>query len=170
MEKEHKKIINLDSFKVLGITIETTPKNGQDMKDIGSLWEKFNKQNLIDKIPNKENKEILAIYHNYKSDHLEPYSYTIGAKVSLVNEVPKGMELINIPPLQYTEYTAEGEFPNCLIETWKKIWNDNILRAFSYDFEVYDEKFMNTNSKHKKLNIFISSHTKESFEEFHSYN
>ncbi len=170
MKKLPHKRINLDTFKVIGFSIRTTPKDGQDIKDIGNLWEKFLKENLLDKIPNKENNEILAIYHNYQSDHLEPYSYTIGAKVSIVNEVPKDMELLNIPPSQYTVFTAEGVFPKCLIETWKEIWTQNTNRAFSYDFEVYDEDFFKTNSKEKKVNIFISTHSIESFEEFHSYN
>ncbi len=78
------------------------------------------------------------------------------------------MELLNIPPSQYTIFTAEGEFPKCLIETWKEIWKQNSIRSFSYDFEVYNEDFSNSNEKN--LNIFISTHSIDSFEEFHSYN
>lgn len=159
MKKLPHKIITLEGFKVIGISKKINPKDGNDMKDIGALWEKFYKENIIEKIPNKENKEILGIYYDYEGNHLDPYTFMIGAKVSLLDKIPKGMELINIPPLNYIIFTAEGEFPKCLIDTWKEIWNAEISRTFSYDFEVYNEAFQLSKTKDKKLNIFISTNS-----------
>ncbi len=149
------RVIEHDEFHVVGEVIRVNPKNDQDLKEIGAFWKKFYTENLLEKIPHKTDRDIIAVYFDYESNHLEPYSLMIGAMVSDKDKVPENMEGITIPPSQYAVFTAEGKFPDSIINTWEHIWNSDIDRTFTYDFEIYDENFQKDDSK-KKVNICIS--------------
>ena len=55
-------------MKIIGIETRTTNQNGQAMKDIGGLWNRFFSENIISKIPNAVNSNVYAIYTDYESD------------------------------------------------------------------------------------------------------
>lgn len=49
----------------------------------GRHWQKFEAGKYAERIPNKINDEIFAVYHDYESDHTRPYSYFIQKKTIL---------------------------------------------------------------------------------------
>lgn len=57
---------------------------------------------------------------------------------------------------KFQKFTAKGEMPNAVMQTWKTIWEqDEVLnRAYQYDFEVYGEKSQNGNES--EVEIFVS--------------
>lgn len=61
-------IEQLENFKIIGISIETTNENGKSSEDLGKLWEQFYSENIPNLINNKEGDEIYSIYTDYKSD------------------------------------------------------------------------------------------------------
>ena len=132
----------LDEIKLIGLSLnkKTSNHNGQSGIDCGNLWQKFENENYIDKIPEKLSNEILAVYHQYEGDHTKPFSYFIGCKVPNDTEVPAGLESLTIPAETYQMIIAKGEMPYCVTNVWKEIWNSNIERSYSLDFEVYDER------------------------------
>ena len=48
----------IENFKIIGITIETSNVNGKSTDDLGILWERFYSENLLQQIPNKISNEI----------------------------------------------------------------------------------------------------------------
>lgn len=57
--------MELTDFPIIGISVRTTNENGQAIKDIGPLWERFLSENLIEKIPNKVDPTVYSVYTDY---------------------------------------------------------------------------------------------------------
>ncbi len=97
----------------------------------------FGRKKTVDKIPNKKGNEILALYTDYEGDYSQPFNYMICCEVTSIEDVPLGMVAKIIPTADYTILKAMGKFPDCLIKTWKAIWQSDLKRTYRYDFEVY---------------------------------
>jgi len=134
--------IKLEDIKLIGLALKTKTSNemGQSAIDCGNLWQEFENENYVGKIPDKLSNEILAVYHQYEGDHTRPFSYFIGCKVNANAKVPKGLDSLIIPKGSYLKISIKGKMPDCVANTWKEIWSSNIPRAYQSDFEVYDER------------------------------
>ncbi|MDQ0162821.1 GyrI-like domain-containing protein [Aeribacillus alveayuensis] len=153
-----KKIARLDPIRFIGKPVVTS--NEAEMKGEGvipSLWQSFNKHSIIEKIPNKKNPNILAIYTNYESDEAGSYTFAIGAEVTTINQVPTGMKSFFIRECPYVVFTTrKGSIPEIVVEAWQYIWewSKTNKRAFLTDFEVYDERCKNP--ENSQVDIYIS--------------
>lgn len=130
----------VDSFLIIGIQVRTTNKHGLALAEIGELWEYFMSDDIGSKIPNKICEDIYCLYTDYESDATGLYTAILGKKVSSLDEVPVGMVCITVPQQKCRVYTSKGKLSDCLKETWMQIWEEDIERAFSVDFDVYGEK------------------------------
>ncbi len=148
-------ILKKDSFKVIGIKVRTTNENGQAAKDIGELWNRFMSENVGANIPNKVNESILSIYTNYESDHTKPYDTILGCIVSSLDEIPEGMVGHEFNQSNYVPFKAQGNLSEGVVYSkWTEIWNQDLDRTYSGDFEVYGEKAQDpTNAE---VEIFIA--------------
>jgi predicted transcriptional regulator YdeE len=151
----NQKIINKESFKIIGIEIHTS--NEKTMIDIPKMWGKFVTENIKDRIPNKINNDVLAVYTNYEGNHTKPYSYILGCEVSSLDIIPEGMISKTILSAQYEIFTAKGKMPDEIIKTWQHIWNPDIenRRAYVFDFEVYGDKYGNPENSEVEIYIGI---------------
>ena len=131
--------VELDEFAVMGISIKTTNQNGQSGKDIGQLFGEFWEKGIIDKIPNKLSKDIYCVYYEYEGDFNAPYSVMLGCRVENLMNIQSGLVGLNIPRNSYLRFDSYGELPDGLIKTWSEIWNSEIDRQYSFDFDVYPE-------------------------------
>ena len=103
--------------------------------------ERFFKENILSKIPNKINGNILALYTDYEGDYTEPYSWILGCEVSSLDNVPAGLVGKVIPQSKYAVFTTQGAFPQGLIAAWQTIWNTDLPRSYTSDFEIYTADF-----------------------------
>lgn len=131
--------VELDEFAVMGISIKTTNQNGQSGKDIGQLFGEFWEKGIIDKIPNKLSKDIYCVYYEYEGDFNAPYSVMLGCRVENLMNIQSGLVGLNIPRNSYLRFDSYGKLPDSLIKTWSEIWNSEIDRRYSFDFDVYPE-------------------------------
>lgn len=144
-------------LKIIGITVRTTNKDGQSARDIGELWGQFYSQNLLETIPNKLSNDIYSIYTDYKSDFTDEYTTIIGLQVSSLDTIPSGLIGRQFPTETFEVFTAQGEMPQAIMNTWLDIWQrDNELqRKYTYDFEFYGEK--SQNGENSEVQIFIAT-------------
>lgn len=151
----NQKNVNKETFKIIGIEIHTS--NEKTMVDIPKLWEKFYTENIKDRIPNKINSDVLAVYTNYEGNHTKPYSYILGCEVNSLDAIPEGMIGKSIPSAQYEIFIAKGKMPDKIIEMWQHIWNPDIekRRAYVADFEVYGAKYGNPENSEVEIYIGI---------------
>jgi len=147
--------VTIKEFTVIGISVRTTNENGQSAKDIGELWNKFITEGILDKIPNKVDDTIYSIYTDYEKDHTKPYTTILGCKVKNTEVIPNGMITKKIENGNYTKFVSKGDLTKgAVYETWSKIWNSELDRAYSADFEVYGEKAKNPTSA--EVEIFVA--------------
>lgn len=125
----------------LFIGLELRTNNDECSKTMPLHKERFFKEDILLKIPNKINGDILALYTDYEGDYTQPYSWILGCEVSTLDEVPLGLVGKTIPASKYAVFTTEGEFPKGLVMVWKDIWQSNLPRSYTADFEVYSQDF-----------------------------
>jgi len=141
------KVIHQPAFTVVGIAARTSnAKEATADGVIGKQWERFMKEGVLAKIPNKVDSAIVAVYTDYASDKDGEYTFVLGAKVKSDHDIPDGMLARKVPAGRYAVFTSEkGPAARVVAETWKRIWSVQKStpggnRAFKADFEVYDER------------------------------
>jgi predicted transcriptional regulator YdeE len=141
------KVVEEPAFTVVGIAARTT--NAKEMSGkgvIGQQWDRFMKEGLLNKISNKVDPNILAVYTDYESDANGAYTFLIGAKVSSADVVPPGMVAKKVSAGRYAVFTSERGFVGKVVpEAWRHIWAvpksaPGGSRVYQADFEVYHQR------------------------------
>lgn len=149
------KTVELDQFQVVGISVRTTNQNEQSKSDIGNLFTMFTRLGLVDKIPNKKTSDIYCIYTDYEGDFNAPYTVILGCKVLSIDEnLANGFVGKTIPKTKYQVYKSTGKLPDCVGETWNKIWKSDIDRKYVADFDLYGAKSQDPN--HAEVDTYVS--------------
>ena len=101
----------------------------------------------FDRIPNRADSNLVAVYTDYASDQNGEYTYVLGVRVSSVDKVPDGFVAVTIPAGKYAiVQTDKGALPDVMPKVWwrihamsaKELGGD---RAFKVDYEVYPAGF-----------------------------
>jgi len=155
------KIVHQDEFSIVGIEVRTSGENeisGEGV--IGDLWQKFYQDRVADKIPNRADDNLYAIYTGYARDRMGAYTVLIGVKVKDTSPAPVGLVLKTIPAGRYAVLTSEkGPGASVIPSAWQKIWaledKDELggKRAYKTDFEVYDGH--NTDPNNQQADLYI---------------
>ncbi len=136
--------LKIESFYLIGISVKTSNENGQSAQDISQLWTRFMSEGILAQIPNKTGEEVYSIYTNYEGDHTKPYDTILGCKVSTLDEIPVGMVGQYFEGGTYQKFVAKGDLSKGIVYgTWLSIWEQNLDRVFTADFEIYGEKAQN---------------------------
>ena len=145
------KIVEQSEFSIMGIQVRTS--NAKEMTgqgDIPKQWSKFNKEGIADRIPNKVDRTIYAVYTNYASDYNGEYDFIIGMKVSSASDVPPGMVVKKIPNGRFAIITsAKGPVEQVVPQAWQRVYSLDEskqlggARTYKADFEVYDQRSQN---------------------------
>lgn len=147
--------IEKGAFKVIGIKARTTNEEGKAAAAIGALWNRFMSEGIPAKIPNRLDSSFLSIYTNYEKDHTKPYDAILGCRVSSLEDIPEGMVGQEFGLSAYTKFTAKGDLSKgAVYQSWKEIWEQNLDRTYTADFEVYGEKAQNP--ANAEVDIFIA--------------
>jgi predicted transcriptional regulator YdeE len=145
----------IQKFSVIGISVRTTNENGQAGQDIPALWNKFMTEGITEQIPNKIDNSIYCIYTEYEKDHTKPYTTILGCKVENLDTIPNGMTGKTFDKATYTKHIAKGNILEGMVfNEWTKIWNSDLDRTFTADFEVYGEKAQNPEKA--EVDIFVA--------------
>jgi len=155
------KIVEQAEFWVVGIQARTT--NAKEMSGqgvISQMWGRFFKENIPDKIPNKVDSTIYAVYSGYASDRNGEYDFMIGAKVNAVTGVPEGMVTAKVPAGRYAVVpSATGPVEQVVPAVWRQVWEMEDkhtlggVRAYQTDFEVYDQR--SQDPKNSQVDLYI---------------
>lgn len=109
--------------------------NNQNTDVILNLWEEFLRLNLKG--------DVYAVYSNYTSDFTEDYDLHIGTEENSTNE-----SNVTIPAGDYHVIEVDPTVPNAVYSAWVEIWNSDLNRAYTTDFEFY--------GKDGSIKIFLS--------------
>lgn len=149
--------VTVNQFHLVGIAIRTTNEQNKTENEIPMLWDKFFKEDISNKIPNKVCTAIYSLYTNYEGDHTMPYTTIIGCEVADLSDIPEGMIGQTFNADTYHKITVKGDLTQGLIiNKWKKIWSENWDRKYTADFEVYDEKASNPHDAEVSIYLAIN--------------
>lgn len=154
------KMVQETGFIVVGISARTSnAKESSAQGVIGRQWARFMKDSLLNKIPNKVDTNVLAVYTDYESDANGPYTYILGARVSSADHIPQGMVSRKVPSGRYAIFTSgKGPAEKVVPDTWRRIWavpksSTGGNRAYLADFELYDQRA--ADPQNSEVDIYI---------------
>ncbi len=159
-----KKIIELPSIKLMGITTRTNNKHlfesDPSTNKVAQTVQKYFHNSMPNNIPHRKKPNVTyCVYTDYESDHNGDFTYFIGEEVDSFDNLPEGFTTLTIPNQTYAKFTnSPGPMPMVCIDMWQKIWamdNKQLggTRGYKADFELYDERA--ADHQNVTLDIFI---------------
>ncbi len=147
-------IVELDEKVVEGIRIKTTNQEGKSVQDIGMTWQKLFEDGVYNRIQNKVNNKTIGLYTEYEGDYTKPYIFIAGAEVS--KEEKDNEELANkfIPKGKYAKFVIIGDVKKSVGQAWQEIWNMNLNRKYTCDFEEYQNN--SEDMQKQEIHIYIA--------------
>ena len=147
-------IVELEEKIIVGIKIKTTNKDGKAMQDIGMTWQKLFANGIYEKIPNKVNGKTIGLYTEYEGDYTKPYTFIAGAEVSKEVQIGEELESIIIPKGKYAKFIITGDVQNSVGQAWQEIWNMDLKRKYTCDFEEYQNN--SEDMQKQEIHIYIA--------------
>lgn len=142
-------IVELEEKIIEGIAIRTTNKDGKSMQDIGETWQKLFTEGIYEKIQNKVNSKTIGLYTEYEDDYTKPYTFVAGAEVS-----KKTYNYKIIEKGKYAKFVIIGDVQNAVGQAWQEIWNMNLKRKYTCDFEEYQNN--QEDMQNQEIHIYIA--------------
>lgn len=137
------RIIQKESFKVVGISLETLLKDEREQRNIPKLHQEFQKR--ITEINHRTNADHMGIFvdppnYDYRTDK---FKWIAGVEVSSFSEIPEGMESITIPANTYACTTYRGTMDQAYLTydfLYKWVEESEYELADTYGIEQYPQE------------------------------
>jgi predicted transcriptional regulator YdeE len=125
---------------------------------ISRQWQKFFREGILAKIPNKIGPNVYTLYTDYASDRNGEYSFVIGAMVKEGTAAPAGMVAKVLPGGRFAVLASDrGPLPKVVPEVWQKVWRledeKKIQRNYKADFEIYDQR--NQDPQDAQVDLYV---------------
>lgn len=147
-------IVELQEKIVAGIKIKTTNQNGKAMQDIGTTWQKLFAEGIYERLPNKVNGKTIGLYTEYEGDFTKPYAFIAGAEVSQEFVGDEKVAIKIIPNGKYAKFVIIGDVKNSVGQAWQEIWNMDLKRKYTCDFEEYQNN--SEDMQKQEIHIYIA--------------
>ena len=147
-------IVELEEKVVAGIKIKTTNKDGKAVQDIGITWQKLFADGIYEKMTNKVNSKTIGLYTEYEGDYTKPYTFIAGAEVSQELQIGEELKSIIVPKGKYAKFIITGDVQNSVGQAWQEIWNMDLKRKYTCDFEEYQNN--SEDMKNQEIHIYIA--------------
>ena len=138
-------IVELEEKVVEGIVVKTTNENGKSMQDIANMWQAFFTQGVYEKIENKVNGKTIGLYTDYEKDYTEVSKQSGNTENRVVKIIPKG---------KYAKFVIHGDIQNAVGKAWGEIWNMDLNRKYTCDFEEYQNN--SSDMQNQEIHIYIA--------------
>ncbi len=146
-------IVELEEKIVEGIAIKTTNQDGKSIQDIGKTWQELFTNGIYEKIGNKVNNKTIGLYTDYEADYTKPYIFIAGVEVSKKTDNKLITNKI-IEKGKYAKFVITGDVQNSVGQAWQEIWNMNLKRKYTCDFEEYQNN--KEDMQNQEIHIFIA--------------
>ena len=147
-------IVELEEKVVEGIVVKTTNENGKSMQDIANMWQAFFTQGVYEKIENKVNGKTIGLYTDYEKDYTKPYNFMVCTEVSKQSENAENRVVKVIPKGKYAKFVIHGDVQNAVGKAWGEIWNMDLNRKYTCDFEEYQNN--SSDMQNQEIHIYIA--------------
>ena len=99
----------------------------------------------------KVNEFAIGLYSDYTEDK-KGYCITVGNEVSNVDENNKDLDVKIIPAGKYAKFSICGNMVTAVAEAWQQIWDMDLDRSFTGDFEEYK----NSEVENAEIDIYVA--------------
>lgn len=147
-------IVELEEKVVAGIKIKTTNQNGKAMLDIGKTWQKLFTEGVYSKIQNKVNNKTIGLYTEYEGDYTKPYIFIAGSEINQKAVSHQEIAIKVIPKGKYAKFVIIGDVQNSVGQAWQEIWNMDLKRKYTCDFEEYQNN--SKDMQKQEIHIYIA--------------
>lgn len=130
-------VVNLEEKIVAGISARTSNDAPDAGMVIGSLWGRFFEEGIFFNISNKTNEKSIGLYSDYTGYKMEEYQITVGCEVNSREQEQENLTFAVIPAGKYAKFIVRGNMQKAVSEFWIKLWNMDLNRSFTGDFEEY---------------------------------
>jgi predicted transcriptional regulator YdeE len=137
---------------VVGKSIITTNENMQSAKDIGTMWQHFIYDGVFESIENQKTGKGIGLYTDYEGDATKPYRLVCCVEVTESDN--PDLETRTILSGKYAKFTVRGNMVHAVGAAWQEIWQMDLDRKFSYDFELYHNDSDDMNNQ--TIDIYIA--------------
>ena len=146
-------VVELQEKKIAGLMARTR-NDAPDMQQvIGGLWETFYGEGVYEAVPGKTDGKALGIYTGY--DASGNYDVVVGCETNSGSGVPVNVALMTIPAGKYARFIVKGNVVTDVARFWQQLWEMDLPRAFTCDFEEYQDADM----EHGEIHMYISLKT-----------
>lgn len=147
----------LSPFHLTGIQVRTSNAEGKATTDIPALWQQFFENMVMQRIHHRVDDTLYCVYTHYDGDYTQPYTAFLGCRVTQPDPLAEGLTHMLISGGLYTAQTVKGNLNEGVIfKAWQAIWQSNLKRAYTADFEVYDTRAANPEAA--EVTIYVSVH------------
>lgn len=147
-------ILELKEKIIEGVEIRTTNQKGKAMQDIAEMWQKFFGEGIYNKIENKLNNKTIGLYTDYEGDYTKPYKFVVCTEVNKESKNLENRVIKTIPKSKYARFIITGDVQKSVGEAWSEIWNMDLKRKYTCDFEEYQNNSEDMNNQ--EIHIYIA--------------
>ena len=157
------RIVDRPAFRLMGLAARTRNAAETDpaTAKIPTLWERFSFESLPGHIPYQTTPGVIyGLYCDFANGADGDYTLLVGCEVKAGATPPGTLEIRDVPAARYAVFTTpRGPLPAIVTDAWSAIWAMTPQelggeRAFSGDFEVYDERAVHP--RDAQVDIWIS--------------
>jgi AraC family transcriptional regulator len=137
------KIVEKDTFKVVGVKREFTCENGENQRVIPKMWDDVHADGTNDRLfslNNGEIKGVLGVCVDKRDKQPELMDYWIATAHD--GPTPEGLISLVIPAAKWGVFEVHGPMPDAMQKAWKQIYSEwfpssHYKPAGSPELEVY---------------------------------
>lgn len=117
------RIIDKDSYKLIGKSIRVSTKDGENFRNIPKFWKEFDRKGLCNKlIELSDKKDMLGICMDY-SKELEEMTYVIAVEKTKDIDIGE-FEEFEVPASTWAVFQSIGSVPDAIQKVWKRIYSE----------------------------------------------
>ncbi|WP_144554423.1 GyrI-like domain-containing protein [Bacillus sp. X1(2014)] len=137
------KIIQRESFQVVGIKREISCENGENLTEIPKMWTDVHQDGTTDlliKLNNGEIKGVLGVCVDKRGTQTPLMDYWIATEHT--GATLEGLMNLEIPASKWAVFEVHGAMPDAIQKVWKQIYTEwfpssQYKHAGTLDLEVY---------------------------------
>ena len=115
------RIIERDSFKVIGKVFNISLKDGDHSIRISKLWEQCDADGTVEKIRGIDSRQnMLGLCMDFGID-MKVFRYMIAIE-DVNNSAETGFDTVEIPATTWAVFTSIGPLPHAIINVWSRIF------------------------------------------------
>lgn len=119
------KIVERDSFQVVGIKREFSLINEENLVGIPKLWDEVNEDGTVDlllKLNNGQIKGVLGVCAANNDTQKQVMDYWVATEYD--GDTPDGLLKFEVPASKWAVFEVHGPMPDAMQKVWKQIFSE----------------------------------------------